>query len=58
MSKRRLIGIDLAWGKHGGTDFDDTDCAGTGCVELVWHDGDLMMERPAVIRYSMISFIE
>lgn len=58
MSKRRLIGIDLAWGKQGGTDFDDTDCAGTGCVELVWHDGDLKMERPAVIRHSMKEIIE
>ena len=58
MSKRRLIGIDLAWGKHGGTGFDDADCAGTGCVELVWHDGDLVMERPAVIRYSMKQIIE
>lgn len=39
MGERRLIGIDLAWGKKTGTDYYSTDCEGSGCVELVW-DGD------------------
>lgn len=32
--KRRLIGIDLAWGKR-----DGSEPEGSGCAELVWKDG-------------------
>lgn len=34
MSERRLIGIDLAWGNH-----DGSEPNGSGCAELVWKDG-------------------
>ena len=34
MSKRRLIGVDLAWGKR-----DGSEPEGSGCAELVWKDG-------------------
>lgn len=35
MGGRRLIGIDLAWGK-----LDGGEPAGSGCAELVWKDGN------------------
>ena len=44
MSERRLIGIDLAWGKETGTSYTSTDCEGSGCVELVWDGDDLTLE--------------
>ena len=34
MSERRLIGIDLAWGNHDGSEPNSS-----GCAELVWKDG-------------------
>ena len=36
MSKRRMIGIDLAWGR-----LDGGEPAGSGCAELVWKDDNL-----------------
>ena len=40
MSKRRLIGIDLAWGKQNGG-----EPARSGCAELKWEDGALTLSR-------------
>ena len=40
MSDRRLIGIDLAWSERNGT----------GCVELVEHEGKLTLTRVDVLR--------
>lgn len=57
MSKRRLIGIDLAWGKVGGTGYAETDCATSGCVELEWNDGELTLKR-ACLRRSMKEIVE
>ena len=45
MSGRRLIGIDLAWGKETGTDYESTDCEGSGCAELVRDGDDLTLKR-------------
>lgn len=45
MSERRLIGIDLAWGKKAGTDYDSRDCEGSGCAEFIWVDGELWLTR-------------
>ena len=41
MSERRLIGIDLAWGK-----LDGGEPARSGCAELKWKDGELTLSRP------------
>ena len=38
--KRRLIGIDLAWGP-----LDGGEPAGSGCAEMVWKDGKLELTR-------------
>ena len=38
---RRLIGIDLAWGKR-----DGSEPAGSGCAELKWENGALTLSRP------------
>ena len=38
--KRRLIGVDLAWGK-----LDGGEPAGSGCAELVWKNGWLELTR-------------
>ena len=38
---RRLIGIDLAWGK-----LDGGEPAGSGCAELKWENGALTLSRP------------
>ena len=38
--ERRLIGIDLAWGK-----LDGGEPAGSGCAELVWKNGGLELTR-------------
>lgn len=40
MSGRRLIGIDLAWGK-----LDGGEPAGSGCAELVWKGDELELTR-------------
>ena len=45
MSERRLIGIDLAWGKQDGSEPD-----GSGCAELVWKGGELELTRLCVLR--------
>ena len=45
MSERRLIGIDLAWGKKGGTDYCATDCEGSGCAEMAWRGDELELIR-------------
>lgn len=52
MSGRRLIGIDLAWseGKKGKPN-------GSGCAELVWADGELRLERLALL-YSLDEIVE
>lgn len=57
MSRRRLIGIDLAWGKQGGTDFTSAACATSGCVELAWNKGKLTLERACLLR-SMKEIVE
>ena len=40
MGERRLIGIDLAWGKR-----DGSEPKGSGCAELVWKDDELELKR-------------
>ena len=45
MSGRRLIGIDLAWGKR-----DGSEPAGSGCAELVWKGGELELTRLCILR--------
>ena len=40
MSRRRLIGIDLAWGKQNGGEPERS-----GCAELKWEDGELKLSR-------------
>lgn len=52
MSGRRLIGIDLAWSesKKGKPN-------GSGCAELVWADGELRLERLALL-YSLDEIVE
>ena len=55
--ERRLIGIDLAWGKKTGTDYDSTDCEGSGCAELVWDGEDLTLKRLALL-HSMEEIVK
>lgn len=55
---RRLIGIDLAWGKETGTDYDSTDCEGSGCAELVWNGNGLTLERPPELLHSMEDIVK
>ena len=47
MSGRRLIGIDLAWGEENGS----------GCVELVWEEGELSLSRLDLL-YSTDEIVE
>ena len=55
--KRRLIGIDLAWGKQAGTDYGSTDCEGSGCAELVWDGDELRLSRLDLL-HSMAQIVE
>ena len=57
MSRRRLIGIDLAWGQETGTDYYSTDCEGSGCAELAWDGKDLTLKRLALL-HSMDEIVD
>lgn len=54
---RRLIGVDLAWGKETGTDYYSKECEGSGCVELVWGSDGLTLKRFNLL-HSMDAIVE
>ena len=54
---RRLIGVDLAWGKKTGTDYASTNCEESGCAELAWNGGELRLKRLDLLR-SMAQIVK